>query len=263
MAVYCIVPSSSRACFTLRHARTQKEPSAPLSKAGCRAPSGCLNRGGRRYRHPRHTRARGASHRGAGLLSGREELVSARRQRTRVFGSSPAASNTAARLTVFAVPADAPRHCLDPFCQRWRGLLLFQPAMYARPSGRSRQAVVGPGPTSLKQIHDRLTAAHNSGPRSLNGVARARSSPHWIAPQSRGFGKHIGQFPAGAHRLSPCSLQGRLAWSAVMEARRRDRPRIHRRAEAQWRSASSKAANRAHRCGMERMAAAGFARCSK
>lgn len=121
-------------------------------------------------------------------------------------------------------------------------------------------AVVGGVDEALGQVMAALNAERINAAACVNGVARgALEAALGRARVRQAFGKPIGQFQAVQHRLAACAIQTELAWSAVLEAARRDAQGDSTdvlSGLAKW--ASSKAAIAATDNGMEVMAAAGF-----
>jgi alkylation response protein AidB-like acyl-CoA dehydrogenase len=121
-------------------------------------------------------------------------------------------------------------------------------------------AVVGVVNEGLAQIMTALNGERINAAAVVNGVARgALEAALARAKERQAFGKPIGQFQAVQHRLAACAISIEMAWSAVVDAARRDAAGEATDVVsglAKW--ASSKAALAATDMGMELMAAAGF-----
>jgi acyl-CoA dehydrogenase len=122
------------------------------------------------------------------------------------------------------------------------------------------EAVVGVVNEGLAQIMTALNGERINAAAVVNGVARgALEAALARAKERQAFGKPIGQFQAVQHRLASCAISIEMAWSAVLDAARRDAAGEATDVVsglAKW--ASSKAALSATDTGMELMAAAGF-----
>jgi len=121
-------------------------------------------------------------------------------------------------------------------------------------------AVVGEVDGALKQIMTALNGERINAAAVTNGVARGALEVALEYARSReAFGKPLGQFQAVQHRLAACAVSIELAWSAVVEAAKRDASGDETDVAsglAKW--ASSKAALAATDVGMEVMASSGF-----
>lgn len=121
-------------------------------------------------------------------------------------------------------------------------------------------AVIGVVNEGLGQIMTALNGERINAAAVVNGVARgALEAALARAKERQAFGKPIGQFQAVQHRLASCAISIEMAWSAVLDAARRDAAGEATDVVsglAKW--ASSKAALAATDMGMELMAAAGF-----
>lgn len=121
-------------------------------------------------------------------------------------------------------------------------------------------AVVGVVNEGLAQIMTALNGERINAAAVVNGVARGAFEAALARAKARqAFGQPIGQFQAVQHRLASCAISIETAWSAVLDAARRDAAGEATDVVsglAKW--VSSKAALAATDLGMELMAADGF-----
>ena len=162
-------------------------------------------------------------------------------------------------LTVFAVPAGTK----GVRCERLETMALngFASCKVALDDVVVPEAaVVGAVDEGLKQIMTALNGERINAAAVTNGVARGALEAALARVRGReAFGKPIGQFQAVQHRLAACAVQIELAWSAVVEAARRDAAGESTDVlSGMAKLASSKAAIATTDAGMELMAAAGF-----
>lgn len=259
MAVYCVV--SFLVTRMLRHFGTPPQRSAwlaPLLQGRAQA-AFCLTEeaGGTDILANTCTTARRT---GQGwLLHGEKTWISGAADSQLLLVVARTAEHRTRGLTVFAVPGDAPgvRASRLP-TMALNGYASCQVAFdeVALPA----DAVVGEVDAGLQHIMTALNGERINAAAVTNGVARGALEAALARVRDRAaFGKPLGQFQAVQHRLAACAMQIELAWSAVLEAARRDAAGESTDVlSGMAKLASSKAALATTDAGMELMAAAGF-----
>jgi acyl-CoA dehydrogenase len=162
-------------------------------------------------------------------------------------------------LTVFAVPANTPGVQVERLqTMALNGFASCRVAL--EQVVVSDAAIVGTLDQGLQQIMTALNGERTNAAAVTNGVARGALEAALARARSRhAFGKALGQFQAVQHRLAACAVQIELAWSAVLDAARRDADGESTDVlSGMAKLASSRAAIATTDAGMELMAAAGF-----
>jgi alkylation response protein AidB-like acyl-CoA dehydrogenase len=206
-----------------------------------------------------NTRTTAQRHRGGWVMSGEKSWVSGATDSDVLLVVARSSEHRTRGLTVFAVPAGTP----GVTCSRLQTMALNGYASCKVTLDQVEvpdSAVVGQVDEGLKQIMTALNGERINAAAVTNGVARGALEAALARARSReAFGKPIGQFQAVQHRLASCAVQIELAWTAVMEAARRDAAGESTDVlSGMAKLASSKAAIAAADAGMELMAAAGF-----
>ena len=259
MAVYCVVTFLvTRMLRTFGSAQQKEKWLKPLIAGRVQA-AFCLTEEAGGTDILANTRTTGRKHEGGWLLNGEKTWVSGATDSDVLLVVARTSDHRTRGLTVFAVPATAngvTREKLQTMALNGYASCRVQLNDVHLPA----DAVVGAVDEGLKQIMSALNGERINAAAVTNGVARGALEAALERVRTReAFGKPIGQFQAVQHRLAGCAVQIELAWSAVLEAARKDaagEPTDVLSGIAKF--ASSKASIATTDAGMELMAAAGF-----
>lgn len=259
MAVYCVV--TFLAARMLRGFGTPRQKETwlrPLLQGRLQA-AFCLTEEAGGTDILANTRTSARRHEQGWLLDGEKSWVSGATDSDLLLVVARTSEHRTRGLTVFAVPAGT---------AGVRAVRLPTMALNGYASCKvsldrvvvPEDAVVGVVDEGLKQIMTALNGERINAAAVTNGVARGALEAALERARGReAFGKPIGQFQAVQHRLAACAVQIELAWSAVLEAARRDAAGESTDVlSGMAKLASSKAALATTDAGMELMAAAGF-----
>jgi alkylation response protein AidB-like acyl-CoA dehydrogenase len=259
MAVYCVV--TFLAARMLRSFGTPRQKETwlrPLLQGRLQA-AFCLTEEAGGTDILANTRTSARRHEQGWLLDGEKSWVSGATDSDLLLVVARTSEHRTRGLTVFAVPAGT----AGVRAGRLQTMALNGYASCKVSLDRvvvSEDAVVGVVDEGLRQIMTALNGERINAAAVTNGVARGALEAALERARNReAFGKPIGQFQAVQHRLAACAVQIELAWSAVLEAARRDAAGESTDVlSGMAKLASSKAALATTDAGMELMAAAGF-----